>query len=78
MTFQGFGKGRPEQIRAKKHVCCRERLAAENRMRQQMGVKLGGAVSDFQNRAQDLKKWEMLSKLDLYNVAGRNDIDPTS
>ena len=55
-----------------------ERLAAENRMRQQMGVKLGGAVSDFQNRAQDLKKWEMLSKLDLYNVAGRNDIDPTS
>ena len=55
-----------------------ERIAAENRIRQQMGQKLGGAFADFQNRAQDLKKWELLSKLDIYNVAGRNDIDPTA
>jgi len=55
-----------------------ERLTAQNRMRQQMSQKLGMAVGDFQNRAMDLKKWNMLSKLDQYGVAGRNDIDPIS
>lgn len=55
-----------------------ERIAAENRMRGQMSQKLGAAFGDFQNRAQDMKKWDLVRKLDQYGVIGRNNIDPTS
>lgn len=55
-----------------------ERMAAENRLRGQMSTKLGQAFGDFQNRAADLKKWDLVKKLDMYGVIDRNDINPVS
>jgi len=52
-----------------------ERLGATAQVRQNMAGVLGGAFQDFQNRAADLRRFELLSKLDEYGVIGRNNID---
>ena len=52
-----------------------ERLGARAQVRQNMAGVLGGAFQDFQNRAADLRRFELLSKLDEYGVIGRNNID---
>jgi hypothetical protein len=39
-----------------------EKLAAKNRMKQQMGMKLGGVFQDFQNRSLDMQKYDIMSK----------------
>ena len=52
-----------------------ERLGAKAQVRQNMAGVLGGAFQDFQNRAADLRRFELLSKLDEYGVIGRNNID---
>ena len=55
-----------------------ERMGAINRVNMQMGQKLGGAFNDFQNRAQDQKKWEMYSKVFNEEMLKRQGIDPLS
>jgi hypothetical protein len=55
-----------------------DRLAAMNRMDMQMGQKLGGLYTDFQNRAQDRAKWDMYSKIFNEDMLKRQGIDPTS
>jgi len=52
-----------------------ERAGARNQVYQNMGATLGQGFSEFQQRAADLKKFELLSKLDEYGVIGRNNID---
>ena len=52
-----------------------ERMAAKQQVRQNMSNVLGGAFQDFQNRAADMRKFQLLSKLDEFGVIGRNDID---
>jgi hypothetical protein len=55
-----------------------QRLTAMNRMDMQMGQKLGGLYTDFQNRAQDRAKWDMYSKIFNEDMLKRQDIDPTA
>ena len=55
-----------------------DRLAAMNRMDMQMGQKLGGLYTDFQNRAQDRAKWDLYSKIFNEDMLKRQDIDPTA
>lgn len=52
-----------------------QRMGAKAQVRQNMGNVIGGAFQDFQNRAADLRKFELMSKLDEYGVIGRNNID---
>ena len=55
-----------------------QRIAAMNRMDMQMGQKLGGLYTDFQNRAQDRAKWDMYSKIFNEDMLKRQGIDPTA
>lgn len=52
-----------------------EKLAAKNRMRQQMGLKLGQVAGDFQNMYTDKMRWDILSKGFDPELLGRNDLD---
>jgi hypothetical protein len=52
-----------------------ERSGARNQVYQNMGATLGQGFSEFQQRAADMRKFELLSKLDEYGVIGRNNID---
>ena len=52
-----------------------DKLAAKNRMRQQMGMKLGQVFGDFQNLNADANKFNLLSKMYDPALMARNDID---
>jgi hypothetical protein len=52
-----------------------DKLAAKNRMRQQMGMKLGQVFGDFQNLNADANKFDLLSKMYDPELMNRNDID---
>lgn len=52
-----------------------EKLAAKNRMRQQMGMKLGGVFQDFQNRSLDQRKYEIMSKTIDQGYLDRNELN---
>jgi hypothetical protein len=52
-----------------------DKLAAKNRMRQQMGMKLGQVFGDFQNLNADANKFNLLSKMYDPSLMARNDID---
>ena len=52
-----------------------EKLAAKNRMRQQMGMKLGGVFQDFQNRSLDMKKYDIMSKRIEQGYLDRNNLN---
>lgn len=53
-----------------------ERMAARNRIRQDMANRLGAAGQEIASRAADRRRWELVSKMDQYGVIGRNDINP--
>ena len=52
-----------------------DKLAAKNRMRQQMGMKLGQVFGDFQNLNADANKFNLMSKMYDPSLMARNDID---
>lgn len=52
-----------------------DKIAAQNRMRQQMGMKLGQVAGDFQNMHSDKLRFDMLSKMYDPALLNRNDID---
>jgi hypothetical protein len=52
-----------------------EKLAAKNRMRQQMSMKLGQVFGDFQNMNMDANRFDMLSKMYDPELMNRNDIN---
>jgi hypothetical protein len=52
-----------------------QKLAAKNRMRQQMGMKLGQVFGDFQNLNADANKFNLLSKMYDPSLLDRNGIN---
>ena len=52
-----------------------QKLAAKNRMRQQMGMKLGQVFGDFQNLNADANKFNLLSKMYDPSLLERNGIN---
>ena len=52
-----------------------DKLAAKNRMRQQMGQKLGQVAGDFRNMNADKLRFDTLSKMFDPSLLNRNDID---
>ena len=52
-----------------------EKLAAKNRMKQQMGMKLGGVFQDFQNRSLDMQKYNIMSKTIDQGYLDRNGLN---
>lgn len=52
-----------------------DKLAAKNRMRSQMGMKLGQVAGDFRNMNSDKLRFDMLSKMYDPSLLERNQID---
>ncbi len=52
-----------------------QKLAAKNQVYNNMGTTLAQGIGDFQNRAMDMRKFNILKQLDQYGVIDRNEID---